>query len=48
MFYRKVSGKFKKDYKLCKKRNYDMVLLTHTINLLEETGALPESYCRIL
>jgi len=44
MFYRVISGHFKKDYKRCTKRNYDMSLLKQTINLLTETGTLPESY----
>lgn len=36
------TGQFKKDYKLCKKRGYDMELLQSVINTLAIPEALPE------
>ena len=33
--------KFKKDIKLCQKRNYDFTLLKQVIELLEIKGKLP-------
>lgn len=38
------STTFKKSYKLCKKRHYDMSLLDEVLHLLETTGHLPEKY----
>ena len=36
------TGQFKKDYKLCKKRGYDMELLESVIGTLAIPEALPE------
>ena len=36
------TGQFRKDYKLCKKRGYDMELLQSVINTLAIPEALPE------
>ncbi len=36
--------KFKKDIKLCQKRNYDFTILKQVIELLEVKGKLPLSY----
>jgi mRNA interferase YafQ len=44
MYYPKRSGQFKKDYKLCMKRNYEIDLLDTAISILCETGTLPEEY----
>ncbi|GAB6394165.1 MAG: addiction module toxin, RelE/StbE family [Bacteroidales bacterium] len=41
MYYPKRTGQFKKDYKLCMKRNYDMGLIDTAIRILCETGTLP-------
>lgn len=38
------TGSFKKDYKRCVKRNLDISLLRHVVNLLAETGTLPQKY----
>ena len=35
---------FKKDLKLCKKRGYDIDLLTEVLKLLENGNQLPEKY----
>lgn len=35
---------FSKDYKLCKKRNYDILLLNDIIRALAETGIAPASH----
>ena len=40
-----MSTKFKKDYKLAKKRGYDMALLKEVIDLLADGKTLPEKYC---
>ena len=37
------TGQFKKDYKLCKKRGYDMVLLQNIIDTLAIPKDLPET-----
>ena len=39
-----VSTKFKKDYKLAKKRGYDIRLLQEVIDLLADGKVLPEKY----
>ncbi|MDR2963809.1 MAG: type II toxin-antitoxin system YafQ family toxin [Bacteroidales bacterium] len=40
-----MTGKFKKDYKKCRKRNYDLSLLETVFVILQESGTLPvESY----
>lgn len=36
------TGKFRKDYKLCRKRGYDMMLLRNIINTLALSEELPE------
>lgn len=38
------SGKFKKSYKLCKRRGLDISHLETVVRLLAETGALPAKY----
>ena len=38
------SGRFKKSYKLCKRRGLDVSLLETVITLLSETGTLPAKY----
>ena len=37
-------GQFKRSYKLCKKRGYDMNKLEVVIRLLAENGELPSKY----
>jgi mRNA interferase YafQ len=44
MFTVKRSGQFKKDFKLCVKRNYDISLLFTALKILEATGTLPKEY----
>ena len=45
MKYRiKYSGTFKKSYKLCKRRGYDMTKLKEVIAILESKGELPPRY----
>jgi len=38
------TGAFKKDYKRCSKRSYDLRLLQHAVGILETTGSLPANY----
>ena len=38
------TGAFKKDYKRCTKRNYNLQLLQQAVELLETSGTLPEIY----
>ena len=38
-----MSTKFKKDYKLAKKRGYDMALMKEVIDLLADGKTLPEN-----
>lgn len=38
------STKFKKDIKLCQKRNYDFQEFKDVIKILEKTGKLPAKY----
>ena len=38
------SGQFKKDFKLCKKRNYNLALIETVFDLLKEHGELPPKY----
>ena len=38
------TGAFKKDYKRCTKRNYDLQLLQQAISILETTGLLHANY----
>ena len=42
MLHVSFTGQFKKDYKLCKKRGYDMVLLQNIIDTLAIPKDLPE------
>ena len=45
MKYRiKYSSTFKKSYKLCKRRGYDMTKLKEVIAILESKGELPPKY----
>ena len=44
MFTIRITGRFKKDVELCRKRGYDTSLLRKAICLLSETGTLPEPY----
>lgn len=39
-----MSSKFKKDYKLAKKRGYDLSLLKEVIDILANGEKLPEKY----
>jgi len=38
------TGAFKKDYKRCSKRNYDLQLLQQAVIILETTGSLPANF----
>ena len=38
------SGQFKKSYKLCKRRGYDMTKIKVVLRLLAEQGNLPAEY----
>lgn len=40
----RFSTSFKKSYKLCKRRGFDMSLFDEVYKLLESTGVLPEKY----
>ena len=40
----RVSTRFKKDFKRCMKRGFDMKLITDAMDLLEATGSLPAEY----
>ena len=40
----RFSGRFKKSYKLCKRRGLDLCLFEKVITLLSETGTLPAKY----
>ena len=40
----RFSGQFKKSYKLCKRRGYDMTKLQTVMRILGEQGFLPEEY----
>jgi mRNA interferase YafQ len=44
MYTISFSSKFKKDYKLCVKRGYDISKLQEVIILLKEKGKLPAKY----
>lgn len=39
-----TTKKFEKSLKLCQKRNYDLKLLKTVVDLLQETGKLPQKY----
>jgi mRNA interferase YafQ len=38
------TNRFKKDVKLCAKRGYDLTLLEKAIDILSQTGTLPNTY----
>jgi len=38
------TNRFKKDVKRCKKRGYDLSVLTKAIDLLQKTGKLPPQF----
>ena len=40
----RYSGQFKRSYKQCKKRGYDMAKLEVVLRILEEKGSLPAEY----
>lgn len=40
----RYSGQFKKAYKICKRRGYDLSKLEEVIALLEKDGCLPPEY----
>lgn len=40
----RFSGQFKKSYKLCQRRGYDMTKIQTVIRILSEKGALPAEY----
>ena len=40
----KYTGEFKKAYKRCMKRGYNMQLLIETLTILQRTGSLPKEY----
>ena len=40
----RFSGQFKKSYKLCKRRGYDMTKLQTVMRILGEQGFLPAEY----
>jgi len=44
MYNISYTGSFKKDYKRCIKRNYNLTLLQKAIEILVETGNLPTNY----
>ena len=44
MLYVTCSGKFKRDYRLMKKRGYDMKLLQDVVDLLRDGIPLDEKY----
>jgi mRNA interferase YafQ len=44
MYIPKQISQFKKDFKLCIKRNYNMELIEVAIKILCETGTLPSKY----
>jgi len=41
MYDFEFTGQFKKDYKACRKSNYDMDLIDDAFRILAETGTLP-------
>lgn len=44
MFTIKYTRSFIRDFKLCKKRGYDMSLLLEVMSILESQGTLPQKY----
>ncbi|MCR5453984.1 MAG: type II toxin-antitoxin system YafQ family toxin [Bacteroidales bacterium] len=39
-----ITSTFKKDFKRCMKRGMDMSLITKAMDILEESGTLPQEY----
>ena len=44
MFTPSFTGQFKKDFKLCRKRNYDIDIFDAALKILLSSGTLPPSY----
>lgn len=44
MYSLTASNRFKKDFKLCKKRNYDLILFDEVLDLLLSNGELTSNY----
>lgn len=44
MYHIITTNRFDKSLKLCKKRNYDLSILQTVLDLLQETGKLPQKY----
>jgi mRNA interferase YafQ len=44
MYTAKRTGRFKSDFKLCIKREYNMSLIETAMRILLETGTLPHKY----
>ncbi len=44
MYKLEYANSFKKGLKTCKKRGYDLKLLQEAIDILQESGVLPEKY----
>ena len=44
MYQLSTTKQFEKDYKLCKKRQYDMQILHNIFSALEINGSLPSKY----
>jgi len=40
----KYTGRFKKSYKKCVKRGYDISVFEKAVSILSETGTLPQEY----
>ena len=38
------TGAFKKDYKRCSRRNYNLQILQHAVEMLESTGTLTPNF----
>jgi len=44
MYKVSTTHRFEKDLLRCKRRNYDMSLLSEAVSILAKTGTLPEKY----
>ncbi|MFV0565640.1 MAG: type II toxin-antitoxin system YafQ family toxin [Flavobacteriaceae bacterium] len=44
MYKLTVTHRFKKSLKLCKKRGYNLLLLQEVLDILQETGKLPQKF----
>jgi len=44
MYSVSYTGAFKKDFKRCSKRNYNLLLLQNAVEVLEKQGALPANF----